>query len=378
MDKSQIKKILIVTPNWIGDAVLSVPALSHVRECFPSAYIVLIGLPHISELFQECPYLDEVKVYAISRQKGKDKRQKVDENGSDARNLGGLLTTVRDIRECGFDMAILFPNSFRSALIARLAGIPLRCGYNRDGRGFLLNIPISLNPQVKRLHQAKYYINLVKSIESYFSPKLIAGQKNPSYPSQDRRGFLTPPYLYISKDEANQALETLYKNNLTPDDLIVGINPGAAYGSSKRWYPERFGHVAKNLIERYDAKVIFFGDQREKDIATEIVKDSGITPLNMTGKTTIRELMALIAHCRVFITNDSGPMHIAAALCVPVVAIFGSTDPLLTGPLGDRHMIIKKDVSCSPCFLRKCQTDLKCMDLIGVNDVLEAVDKILG
>ena len=330
----------MVLPNWIGDAVMALPALYSLREKFPFATITIIGLPHISELFYESPYVDEIRVY---------KKE-----------------SPFSLRPRKFDMALLLPNSFSSALLVLLAGIPLRCGYNRDGRGFLLNRPVRVTPQIKRVHQVEYYLHLVRSIEH------VLGTEFNSIPN--RMGAL----LFLSKDEIRQAKETLGKNQITPEDLLIGINPGATYGSSKRWYPERFSQVAGALVQKYHAKIILFGGPGERDIAEEIVRASGCSLLNMAGQTTIRGLMALLSQCRLLITNDSGPMHIAAALGVPVAAIFGSTDPALTTPIGTGHVVVRKDVPCSPCFRRECPTNLECMDLIQVEDVLGGVEKILG
>ena len=355
-DKTGIKKILIVLPNWIGDAVMSVPAISQIRERFPSDRITIIGLPHISELFYESPYVDEIRVY--KKDSPFSKR--------------GLAAAGLSLRSEKFDMALLLPNSFRSALLVRLAGIPLRCGYNRDGRGFLLTMPVQLTLQIKRLHQVEYYLHLARSIEEN------QGGHFPYFPSGNMGSVPKSKWLYLSKEETEDALNTLNKNHITPDDLLIGINPGATYGSSKRWYPERFSQVAAALVQKYHAKIILFGGPGERDIAEEIVRGSGPSLFNMAGQTTIRGLMALLSQCRLLITNDSGPMHIAAALGVPVVAIFGSTDPALTTPIRTGHVIIRKDVPCSPCFRRECPTDLKCMDLIHVEDVLGGVEKILG
>ena len=330
----------MVLPNWIGDAVMALPALYSLREKFPFATITIIGLPHISELFYESPYVDEIRVY---------KKE-----------------SPFSLRPRKFDMALLLPNSFSSALLVLLAGIPLRCGYNRDGRGFLLNRPVRVTPQIKRVHQVEYYLHLVRSIEH------VLGTEFNSIPN--RMGAL----LFLSKDEIRQAKETLGKYQITPEDLLIGINPGATYGSSKRWYPERFSQVAAALVQKYHAKIILFGGPGERGIAEEIIRASAPSLLNMAGQTTIRGLMALLSQCRLLITNDSGPMHIAAALGVPVAAIFGSTDPTITAPAGSRHVVIKKDVLCSPCFRRKCPTNLECMDLIRVEDVLGGVEKILG
>lgn len=385
-DKIKIENILILLPNWIGDAVLSLPAIYRIRGIFPSAQISVIGLPHIAALFKEYPFIDDIMVYPGKNHKA------------------GLLPAVREIRKHGFDLSILFPNSLRSGIIARLSGIPLRCGYNRDGRRLLLNIPVNLSPEIKKIHQSGYYLNLVNYLESYLNDdkemfirqRLTKGYENRQYipfpPIVNITGYsralLTQPEafsddlvksfrLVISWSEERLATDLLTRNNIKPRDLIIGINPGAAYGSSKRWYPERYGNVARTLIKKYNGRIIVFGSQKETDIARDIIAVAGLPVLNMAGKTSVRELMALIARCSLMITNDSGPMHIAAALGIPVTAIFGSTDPELSGPLGEGHVVIRKDVSCSPCFRRTCPTDLKCMDIVSVDDVLEGVAKLL-
>ncbi|MBI5406107.1 MAG: glycosyltransferase family 9 protein [Nitrospirae bacterium] len=376
IDKIQIKKILIVLPNWIGDAVMSVPAISQIRERFPSARITIIGLSHISELFYEGPYVDEIRVYKKDFPSNKGGLRGI-------WGMGGLTATGLSLRSEKFDMVLLLPNSFRSALLVHLAGIPLRCGYNRDARGLLLNRPVRFTPQIKKLHQVEYYLHLARSIEENrrdrnvppidFSPPI-----SPSNKGGNRGIWGMGALLFLSQEEIQQAKETLGKNQITPEDLLIGINPGAAYGSSKRWYPERFSQVAAALDKKYHAKIILFGGPGERDIAEEIVRTSGPSLLNMAGQTTIRGLMALLSQCRLLIASDSGPMHIAAALGVPVVAIFGSTDPALTTPIGTGHVVIRKTVPCSPCFRRECPTDLMCMDLIQVEDVLGGVEKILG
>ncbi len=337
-----IRKVLVVAPNWLGDAVLAMPAIARVRGFFPASRITVLGLPHICELFKESPYADQRLTYSDT-----------------------LLSTIRNIKKEKFDLAILFPNSFRTALIVHLARIPLRCGYNRDGRGVMLNRAIKMDAKTKKLPQTEYYQNIV----NYIIKEITLPFKG-----RDRVGM---GLLHLSQDELQHANEILHNFNIPPGSLIIGINPGAAYGSAKRWYPERFARVSSALVTRYNATVIIFGSQQELGIATEIEDLSGVPVINMAGKTNIRELMALIKQCTVFITNDSGPMHIAAALNIPVVAIFGSTDPEKTGPMGDGNIIIRKGADCSPCFKRKCPTDLRCMDLITVEDVIAGVDRIL-
>ena len=335
-----INNVLIVAPNWLGDAVLALPAIAGIRKLFPASRITVLGLPHICELFKESPYADDRKIYSST-----------------------LLTTVSDIRKERFDLAVLLPNSFRTALIVHLARIPLRCGYNRDGRGIMLNLPVRMTKEIRNLDQVEYYRNIVSSV----------GVRETGLSSEQKR----KEWLHLSKDELQHANETLQKFNISPGSLIIGINPGAAYGSAKRWYPERFARVCSVLVNKHKANIIIFGSQQESGIASEIENLSNAPVINMAGRTTIRELMALIKQCAVFITNDSGPMHMAAALNIPVVAIFGSTDPERTGPMGDGNIVISKGADCSPCFKRKCPTDLRCMDLITVDDVIAGVDKIL-
>jgi len=334
-----IKKVLVAAPNWIGDAVLALPAIARVRELFPASRITISGLPHICELFRESPYVNDMRIYS-----------------------GSLLSTVSDIKKCGFDLAILLPNSFRTALIVYLARIPLRCGYNRDGRGIMLNMAIKVDARTKKLPQTEYYMNIVNYI---FGDGVFSGE-------QKRK-----EWLHLSQGELQHANEILHNFNIPSGSLIIGINPGAAYGSAKRWHPERFALLCRTLVNTHNAKVIVFGSQQEMNIAAEIVNLSQVPVISMAGKTSIRELMSLIKQCSIFVTNDSGPMHIAAALNIPIVAIFGSTDPEKTGPMGNNHIVIKKDVDCSPCFKRKCPTDLKCMDLITVDDVLKGVERII-
>src|SRR3989304_10326645 len=229
MDKKEIKKILAAAPNWIGDAVMAVPALAGIREYFPDARITVISQPHIGELCGECPYVNEIRSYKTKPSSSLFK------NGG----MTGLMAESQELRQDKFDLAVLFPNSFRSAMLVRLAGIPLRCGYKRDGRGFLLNIPVRLNSETRRLHHTEYYLNIIHTIQDFFiknetpsplpSPLRGEGWVRGGFsgenviPEDDiPKQSLQYVQLFISKDEANHAIETLSKNNITPDDLIIG------------------------------------------------------------------------------------------------------------------------------------------------------------
>ena len=341
------KKILIRATNWIGDAVMTVPAVQAIRKSYPEAHISLLAKPWVSEIFQENPDIDETILYEESHD-----------------SIIGKFRLASKLRKEKFDKAILLQNAFDAALIARLAGIPERIAYKRDGRGFLLTDAIPVNEEVQAQHQVYYYLDLLKSIG------LQAGDPQ--------------PYIFLSDDERQWARDFLRPHFAEENSPLIGINPGATYGSAKRWPAERFAAVISSIIKELKGRVVVFGSEKETDIAEEILNNLG-TPdpkllsqiLNMSGKTSLRELAAMIAECDVFVTNDSGPMHMAAALHVPVAAIFGSTDWKATGPFGEGHKIITKNVPCSPCMKRECPEEhLKCMTEIGADEVFDAVKEI--
>ncbi|MBI5026994.1 MAG: lipopolysaccharide heptosyltransferase II [Nitrospirae bacterium] len=350
------KKILIRGVNWIGDAVLTTPTIRALRKAFPQAHISLLVRPWVAPIFESNPHINEIILY-------EDRF-----NG-----ITGKLKLAKILREKNFDTAILLQNAFDAAIIAWLSRIPERIGYERDGRGFLLTKAIPVTKEILKKHQVYYYLNLIEAmgIEAKVGATREAQLSYPE-PSGQR------PYIYLRDEEVQQA-RSLLAHYPSP---IIGINPGATYGSAKRWMSERFAGLAQRIINELDGKVVIFGGQSEVKIADEIVNEL-ITHyasriLMMAGKTDLRELITLINECDAFVTNDSGPMHIASALGVPIVAIFGSTDPYITGPLGDGHRVIKKNIQCSPCLKRECpEGSLKCMDAITVEDVFDAVQDIL-
>jgi heptosyltransferase-2 len=336
------EKILIRGVNWIGDAVITLPAIRAVRKAFPDARISLLVKPWVSSLFKENPYIDEIILYDTGR-----------------------LKLIKDLRERRFDVAILLQNAFDAALITWLARIPRRIGYRRDFRGPLLTDAISVGRAREKRHQVYYYLDLLEHI----------GIK-----AEDAQ-----PYLHLLYEEREKARETL--KGAFGDDYkapIIGINPGATYGPAKRWPAERFAELISRIINELNGRIIIFGSPSEVELANEIVTSaSRITHhashiLNMAGETDLRELAAFISECDAFVTNDSGPMHMASALFVPTVAIFGSTDPATTSPFGEGHMVVTKNLPCSPCLERECpEGHLRCMDEITVNDVFNALKGLL-
>jgi heptosyltransferase-2 len=337
LDKQNIRKLLIRCTNWLGDAVMTTPAIRAVRETFPAAELTLLANPLVSQLFSAQISVDRVLVY--------------DRNGIHA-GLAGKLRMAKELRAQRFDLAILLQNAFDAALVTWLAGIPRRLGKNSDGRGLLLTHPYPLRFETVGAHQVDSYLAMLESFG-------IAGA--------DRRISLA-----TTDAEDSRLAALLAEAGIGPTDFLLGINPGATYGAAKRWYPERFAIVAQKLAANWQARIVITGGPGEAAIAREIEDGLAGGCLNLAGKTSVRELMALIKRCNFFITNDSGPMHIAAAFGVPLVAIFGSTDHLTTAPFSSRAAIVRQETDCAPCLKRECPTDHRCMTAVTVDDVVTA------
>ncbi|MBI3351899.1 MAG: lipopolysaccharide heptosyltransferase II [Nitrospirae bacterium] len=328
-----IKRILIRTPNWIGDAVLSIPAMTAVRKHFRNSKISILGPDSVIQLLLENKIADDF----IS----------LDNN---YRSVGGKLRLIQNLKKQRFDLAILFQNAFEAALITFLSSIRYRYGYNRDGRGFLLTDPVPFFSKSEKIHQLQFYLNLVKpliGVEPVFEK----------------------PVLKISEREKARARILFEEEGILENKKMIGMNPGAAYGSAKRWLPERFSQLGDRLIRETQSQVVFFGSSSETALVKKIQSQMTEKSFALTGKTNLRELIAAIARCSWFVTNDSGPMHIASALNIPTLSIFGPTDDTTTSPVGDDSVMIKKNVECSPCLMRECPIDHRCMTSITVDEV---------
>jgi heptosyltransferase-2 len=332
-----MKKILIRSPNWVGDAVMSLPAVSSVCAEFPEAEIVILAKPWVGDLFQEHPRIRKVILY---RSPGVHE------------GVWGRWRLSRELKPERFDLAIHLPNSMESALISFLAGIPLRVGYDTDGRGIFLTHRIPVNGKVKREHQVEYYLHLIRSLGIQTLERI--------------------PSLRISpgrKQEAEDILKSVSGGNRP----FVGISPGAQYGSAKEWFAERFGELALRISREIGARLLILGSAGDRVSASRIEEIAGSAVIDFAGKTTLAQALALISRCRVFVTNDSGLMHAASALAVPLVAIFGSTDPRRTGPLGRHSRVVYRPLSCAPCLKTQCPRNRECMEAITVEQVFGEV-----
>jgi heptosyltransferase-2 len=336
---------MVRATNWIGDAVMSLPALEALRERHPAAEIVLVAKPWVSELYWQHP--------AISRQLIYDPE-------GEHRGPRGFRKFVQALRAERFEAAILFQNAFHAAWMAWCARIPVRIGYARDGRSALLTEAIEPPPPAAYGHQAHYYLELL------FRANLI-----------DHREEVREIRLALNESEQHWARKQLEALGLEGPRFLIGLNPGAAFGPAKRWLMERYASLADRLIASFHADVVIFGSREERPLAEEIARAMEHTPAVLAGDTTLRQLMALLARCHLLVTNDSGPMHLAAALGLPLVAIFGSTNERATGPVSPRARIVKRQVECSPCGLRVCPIDFRCMNRITVEDVYSTVARLI-
>ncbi len=342
----EIERLLIRGTNWVGDAVMSVPALKEIRRHFPAARISLLVRPWVRDIYAAVDFVDEVLTY---------------DKTAEHKGWAGMGRLAADLRARRFDLVILLQNAFEAAAIACWARIPLRLGYARDGRSVLLTHAIRIDPDVERVHQAYYYLALLSG----------AGiLKNRLWAREDYR--LDSISVGVRDSDRSTARAMLRAQGIAPGSMLTGFNPGASYGSAKRWPPERFAGVADTLAKEFGARIAIFGAPGELEIAQDVAARMTTKPAVFAGKTTLGQLMGLISECDLFITNDSGPMHLAAALDVPQLAIFGSTSEIATGPLSPRAHIIKNQVDCNPCFLRECPTDFRCMLGITIEEVASA------
>ncbi len=344
LNRDTIRRILIRSTNWVGDAILTTPAIRAIRKNFPHSEITILAKPWVVPVFEENPHVDSIMIY---------------ESNNRHKGWRGRLRLIRDIRKKKFDLAILFQNAFEAAIIACVSRIPIRLGYDTDGRGLFLthSVPVTRNAKFKDIHETDYYLGMLTPFG------------------------LTPDgstlTLKISESNHRSADKLLTGYGIGESDQIVGINPGATYGSAKRWFSERYAALADKIQDRYGSHILIFGAPGEKEIGQKVTQLIKKSTINLCGRTTLGEAIALINRCNLFITNDSGLMHVAAALDIPLVAIFGPTNPGTTGPIGTKSKIVRMPVPCSPCLQPDCATDHQCMKEISVDMVFDVVKTLV-
>jgi heptosyltransferase-2 len=314
-------KILIRATNWVGDAIMALPALHVVRSRFADAQITILARDYVAAIYKDQQICDNMMF--------------LDEKG-------GMVEALRAQK---FDVALLLQNAFHAAWFAWRAGIPERIGYARDGRSLLLTkaVPVPMPGEIPQ-HEQYYYLELLRRagwLETLREESFIK--------------------LNVPEENRHRASEFLHSAGARPDRFRIAIGAGASYGSAKWWPPDRFAELANRLQGNMEADVILFGTPAEATVSSAIVAGMRLAPIDLTGKTSIADLPALLSQCHLFIGNDSGAMHVAAAVGLPVVAVFGPTDPFGTAPVTPRCSIVQEKPYCSPCFLRRCPTDHRCM-----------------
>ncbi len=372
------KKILLRSTNWIGDAVMTTPAVHTIRENFPEAEITMLAVPWVADIFRLSPDVDHVLVY--------DKKHLYQGK------IKGPLNQARDLKPFGFDMAILLQNAFEAAFLAKMAGIPVRAGYKRDGRGILLTHGVKISPAIRKRHQVHYYQNMLAELGLTPGPdhlRLPLPEKLESW----AKGFVDclryqSPVSFQDPEAGEDVTGLPVMKPLKDNGVsipVIGFNPGAAFGPAKQWPVEKFGQLAALIANNYGESgcvIMVFGTDVDTPGAQEIKQFALRTPhhvVDMTGKTSLKQAMALIKACDAFVTNDSGLMHVAAGLGTPTIAIFGSTNHVTTGPYSENSVILRREIECSPCLQTHCpKGHLNCLESIKATDVYEELAQMLS
>lgn len=340
-------KILVRGTNWIGDAVMSVPALRELRRIFPDARIALHTRSWADGLFRDADFIDELVTYDKHKWKVKD-----------------VYHNSEFLKSDGYDLALLFPNSFESALTTFLSRVPQRFGYNKDLRGLLLTEPIAVPEWKNRRHEVFYYLNLVSEIE-----KRALGRDTVSLAIPDIS-------LEVSDERRLEAGRLLTGFGIDPYKRIVALGVGSTNSRAKRWPAGRYAELADRLQRDADVNVVLLGSKEEIDVSDSVAGICQKKPINIAGKTNLSEAVSILASIDLLISNDMGLAHVAPSVGTETIVLFGPTNPETTQPFSDKALLIRKDVDCSPCMLRDCPIDHRCMTQISVDEVFDAAMKI--
>jgi lipopolysaccharide heptosyltransferase II len=341
-----IQRVVVRGTNWVGDAVMTVPALRELRRVLPKAHITLATRSWAKGLFAEADFIDDLLI-------------------SDQR---GLVSTVREVgewRERNFDLALLLPNSFAAGLIPALARVPIRVGYATDGRRILLTVPLSTPAWRGSRHETFYYLNIVRELGQRLNlaPETVAQKPDSS--------------LHISANRKAEALKLLRSKGVNEGRAFVALCPGSTNSRAKRWPAERYAAVGDLLIKELGANVLLIGSQDELDVSLDVENRMSNKPIVLTGQTDLAQAVAVLSRVDLLITNDTGPAHIAAALERPTLVIFGPTNPKNTKPFSDKAELVREPPDCAPCGLRDCPIDHRCMTAISPEQVFERARSLL-
>ena len=337
------KRILIIRTDRIGDVLLSTPAIKAVKDFYPNSFLAVMVRPYAKEIIEGNPYVDELIIY--------------DKYG-EQNNILSSIKFAMNLKKKKFDLAIVLHPTNRVNLITFFAGIPERIGYNRK-MGFLLTKKMEDKKHLGEKHEMEYSFDIIRFLG--IEPK-------------DKK-LLMP----IKQPSENWADGILKKNRVSSNDKIAAIHPGASC-PSKIWPQKFFSDLANKLANDYGYKIVIIAGPNDKEVARKVIMGIDYPVIDLSGQTTISELASILKRCKLFISNDSGPVHISTAVDTPTISIFGRSQkglsPLRWGPLGERDKFLHKDVGCIECFAHNCKKEFKCLTSIGVEDVLEAVDEV--
>jgi heptosyltransferase-2 len=339
IEQNKIERVVVRAPNWVGDAVICLPALRALRRLLPNTHITLVSRPGTADIFIGADFIDDVLIY-------------------DRAGLRSASKMVGEWKRRRFDLAVLFQNAFEAAAIARFARVPVRVGYDTDRRSFLLSHPIPSPPWKNERHEIFYYLNLISELERVLFATVTLDTSEPEFT------------ISISDDRKRRARELLNQHGAETDKPLVLLCPGSVNGRAKRWPAERYAALADQFSES-GAAVALIGSPAEVDVSNEVCAHTRRRPLVLTGQTSVSEVAALISIADVLITNDTGPAHIGSAVATPTVVIFGPTNPVTTRPFGPSGEIIRHPPDCAPCMLRDCPIDHRCMTAITPAEVFE-------
>ncbi len=343
LDQSKINRIIVRLPNWLGDAVMATPALAAIHSAFPNASISILVRENLAELFSACPFAEEL--FALPKVSGFGKAAQI-------------FQTASKLRQRIFDLAICFPHSFSSALIFQLSGIRHRVGYSAEGRKIFLTQSLPYPFDGERPHRVKFFLQLVE---------MAVGQK------------LTVPSLAVWPNALTEEQKTALAEKMRGFENLVTVAPGSA-GISKRWLVERYAEVVRKLVKERGVQVALVGASYDRLTCEEVARLSEVSPVNLAGQTSLSELYFLFQKSRLFLGNDSGAGHLAAAAGIPVVVLTGAGDPDEIAPWTEKRTVLFKKIFCSPCYQHTCRRKdfpLECMDKIGSDEVWRAVVKWL-
>ncbi len=340
-------KILVRGTNWVGDAVMTIPALRELRRIFPDAELTLYTRTWAEGIFRDAALFDEILTFDKTTSKIKD-----------------ALAQAKELKQHEFDLAVLFPNSFETALVAKMAKIPRRFGYSKEGRSFLLTDSVEIPAWKETRHEVFYYLNLVAAIEKEYFARETDLENEPRID------------LTVSDERRGEARKILEEHGVDLSRKTVALGVGSTNSRAKRWQAESYAKLNDLLQNELNANVLLVGAKDEIEISEEVFAKSEKKPIILTGKTNLAEAVAVLSEIDLLVSNDMGLAHIAPAVGTKTIVIFGPTNEKTTQPIGSE--IIRKDVDCAPCMLRDCPIDHRCLTRISAEEVFQKVTKLLG